>query len=90
MNSPILNARSGGRWLFHTPDRAFRDSDLPLMPSTACRSSLNLTGPPPWAMPLMAVHWFAILAKEVRDGHVATMTFQTAAFTESGSLVTLK
>ncbi len=49
---------------------------LPLMPSTASRSAPNRNGPSLRAITIIAVHLFAILAKEVREGQVATITSQ--------------
>ncbi|ORC15952.1 hypothetical protein [Rothia nasisuis] len=54
-------------------------STLPLIPSTVALISLNRKGPSDNAMTIMAVHLFAILASEVREGHFAIITFQFVA-----------
>lgn len=46
------------------------------MPSTASRRAPNRNGPCCSAITIIAVHLLAILAREVREGQVATMTSQ--------------
>lgn len=56
-------------------------STLPLIPPTSCRIAPKRCGPALSAITIIAVHLFAIFASDVRDGHVASMTFQAGVVT---------
>ncbi|WP_285241368.1 hypothetical protein ACRB8A_00930 [Arthrobacter sp. G.S.26] len=51
------------------------------MPPTASRTAPNRKGPALKAITIIAVHLLAILARDVREGHEATMTFHTGTLT---------